>query len=78
VQQQIIAGARTAFLQGDQWAYTAGLAAITIGATLVFFAFPKRHEEQELLARYHAEDVEGAARPVTEAPPLTIPQGGQT
>jgi hypothetical protein len=38
---------------------------------LVFFAFPKKEEEQELLARYHAED----QGPRAEAPegPLAQP-----
>ncbi len=54
--QQIIAAAKTSFLQGDQWAYTAGIVAILAGAALVFFMFPKRDEEERLLAQYHAED----------------------
>jgi MFS transporter, DHA2 family, multidrug resistance protein len=54
--QQIIAAAKASFLQGDAWAYTAGIVAILIGAALVFFVFPKRDEEQRLLAQYHAED----------------------
>jgi MFS transporter, DHA2 family, multidrug resistance protein len=53
---QIIAGAKTSFLQGDQWAYTAGIVAIVLGAALVFFMFPKRDQEQALLAKYGAED----------------------
>ena len=53
---QITAGAKQAFLDGDQWAYTAGIVAILIGAAIVFFLFPKRDEEQRLLASYHAED----------------------
>ena len=53
---QITAGAKTAFLQGDQWAYTAGIVAILIGAAIVFFLFPKKDEEERLLVRYHAED----------------------
>jgi MFS transporter, DHA2 family, multidrug resistance protein len=56
VQDKIIAGAKTAFLQGDQWAYTAGIVAILLGAVLVFFFFPKKQEEDQLLARYHTED----------------------
>ena len=28
-----------------------------LGALLVFFMFPRRDEEQQLLERYHAEDV---------------------
>src|SRR6476469_3989900 len=38
---QITAAAKTSFLQGDQWAYTAGIVAILVGATIVFFLFPK-------------------------------------
>ena len=34
VQDNIIAGARTAFLHGDQWAYIAGILAILLGAVL--------------------------------------------
>ena len=53
---QITAAAKQSFLDGADWAYTAGIVAILLGATLVFFLFPKRQEEQQLLARYHAED----------------------
>jgi len=53
---QITAAAKTSFLQGDQWAYTAGLVAVALGAALVFFMFPKKDEEERLLAQYHAED----------------------
>jgi DHA2 family multidrug resistance protein-like MFS transporter len=52
----ITAGAKSAFLDGADWAYTAGIVAILLGATLVFFLFPKKSEEERLLARYHAED----------------------
>jgi MFS transporter, DHA2 family, multidrug resistance protein len=61
---EITAAAKTSFLQGDQWAYSAGIAAVLLGAALVFFLFPKKDEEERLLARYHAED----SRPVA-APP---------
>jgi MFS transporter, DHA2 family, multidrug resistance protein len=54
--EQIIAGAKSSFLSGDQWAYTAGLIAIVVGAVLVFFLFPKKTREQELLAEYEVED----------------------
>jgi DHA2 family multidrug resistance protein-like MFS transporter len=56
VQDNIIAGAKAAFLQGDQWAYIAGIVAVLLGAALVFFKFPKRDDEQRLLAAYHQED----------------------
>ena len=57
---QITAAAKQSFLDGDQWAYTAGLVAVALGAVLVWFCFPKREREQELLARYHEEDVRDA------------------
>jgi MFS transporter, DHA2 family, multidrug resistance protein len=53
---QIIAAARDSFVQGDQWAYTAGIVAILLGAVLVFFLFPKRDEERMLLLEYQTED----------------------
>ncbi len=58
---EITAGAKQSFLDGADWAYTAGLVAVLIGATVVFFLFPKREDEERLLARYHAEDT-GSAR----------------
>ncbi|MCG2623821.1 MFS transporter [Arthrobacter sp. I2-34] len=58
---QIIAAAKASFLAGDDWAYLAGLIAIVLGALLVFFMFPRRDVEQELLRRYHAEDAGSAA-----------------
>jgi MFS family permease len=59
---QITAAAKTSFLQGDQWAYTAGLVAVLIGATVVFFLFPKKDDEERLLAEYHAEDTASAGQ----------------
>jgi MFS transporter, DHA2 family, multidrug resistance protein len=53
---QIIAAAKSSFLQGDEWAYAAGIVAVGLGAALVFFGFPKRDEEQTLLEQYAAED----------------------
>jgi Arabinose efflux permease len=58
---QIVAGAKTSFLQGDDWAYTAGVVAILLGAALVFFFFPKRAEEEALLRSYAASDSERSA-----------------
>jgi EmrB/QacA subfamily drug resistance transporter len=54
--EQIVAGAKQSFLHGGDWAYTAGIIAVILGATLVFLRFPKRDEERRLLARYHEED----------------------
>jgi MFS family permease len=72
--QQIVAGAKTAFLNGDQWAYLAGIIAVLIGATLVLFKFPKAERERKLLAEYHEEDIRtpvaatGQARPEKTSP----------
>ena len=52
----IVAGAKQAFLDGDRWAYTAGLIAVALGAALVFLCFPRRDAEREMLARFAAED----------------------
>ncbi len=62
---QITAAAEQAFLDGDQLAYMAGIIAVLLGATLVFFMFPRRDKERELLARYHSEDQ-------ARVPPTTI------
>ena len=53
---QITAAAKESFLDGADWAYTAGIVAILLGAALVFLRFPRADEEKALLARYHAED----------------------
>jgi hypothetical protein len=53
---QIIAGAKTAFLQGDNWAYAAGIIAVVLGGVLVFFRFPRHEEENRLLEAYHEQD----------------------
>ena len=60
-QDQIIAAAKASFLQGDEWAYIAGIVAILLAPLLIFFLFPKPEQEAELLEQYHAEDVSGAA-----------------
>jgi MFS transporter, DHA2 family, multidrug resistance protein len=56
---QILAAAKSSFLDGDDWAYTAGIFAILVGAALVFFLFPRYDREKALLAGYHAEDAGG-------------------
>ncbi|MGZ7135591.1 MAG: MFS transporter, partial [Methanobacterium sp.] len=53
---QIIAGAKTSFLAGDQWAYIAGIIFILIGTAIVFYKFPKMEEEKKLLSQYHEAD----------------------
>ena len=70
----IIAGAKSSFLQGDQWAYTAGLVAVVLGAVLVFLLFPKQESERRLLAEYHAHDSDVAPSPPSpEGPGATVP-----
>jgi DHA2 family multidrug resistance protein-like MFS transporter len=58
---QITAAAKAAFLDGDQWAYLAGVGAVLLGAVIVFFCFPRRDRERALLAGYEAEDRAPAA-----------------
>ncbi len=60
---EITAAAKESFLDGADWAYTAGIAAILLGAVVVFFLFPRREAEERLLARYHAEDTGAAVGP---------------
>lgn len=53
---KIMASAKLSFLAGDHLAYTAGIIAIVLGAVLIFFKFPKYHEEKELLRQYYDID----------------------
>jgi MFS transporter, DHA2 family, multidrug resistance protein len=72
---QIIAAAKSAFLDGDQWAYTAGMVAILLGAAIVYQFFPKHDEERTLLAQYHAEDTAAVAT-ATSSPGQPAPAEG--
>jgi EmrB/QacA subfamily drug resistance transporter len=56
----ILAAAKSSFLDGDDWAYTAGVIAILVGAAIVFFLFPRHDEEERLLEQYHREDASTA------------------
>lgn len=76
---QITAAARESFLQGDQWAYTAGIVAILVGATIVLLLFPQREQERALTAAYRAQDsargdAVGEAAGTTPDVPLRSPQ----
>jgi len=75
IQDQIITGAKTAFLQGDQWAYTAGIVAVVLGAVLVYFKFPRLADENRLLAEYQAQDKREttAEAPLLSGAPVTSP-----
>ena len=57
----ITAGAKTSFLDGADWAYAAGIIAVLIGGAIVFLLFPKKADEERLLAEYHAQDTAAAA-----------------
>jgi MFS transporter, DHA2 family, multidrug resistance protein len=67
---QITAAAKQSFLDGDDWAYTAGLVAVLLGAGLVWFFFPSKAREEELLAEFHAEDVAAVEAGVAHGPPV--------
>jgi hypothetical protein len=54
--EAILAAAKSSFLDGDQWAYGAGLVSVVVGAVLVFFVFPKHEREEALRAEYHSLD----------------------
>lgn len=57
---QIIEAARTAFLHGEDMAYAVGIIAVVLGAVLVFFAYPSKEREAELLAECHTRDAAAA------------------
>ena len=62
---QITAGATASFLDGADWAYAAGIVAILLGATIVYFLFPRPESEKALLASYHEEDMAAPGAAVT-------------
>jgi hypothetical protein len=62
---QITDAAKISFVDGQDWAYLAGLAAIALGFVLVFLLFPRHDGERRLLAGYRRED--GNAEPGDEA-----------
>jgi MFS transporter, DHA2 family, multidrug resistance protein len=53
---EILAAAKSSFLSGDRWAYTAGIVSVLLGAVLVSFFYPRKDEEKRLLAEFHAAD----------------------
>jgi len=60
---QIIAAAKTSFIDGSDWAYLAGIIAVVLGGALVFFLFPHHDDELALLAEYRGEDAADAPAP---------------
>jgi MFS family permease len=71
---QIIAGAKKAFLDGADWAYTAGIIAIMLGAALVYFMFPRKEEEERLLAQYQEQDRQPRGRVIPMRAPAATDQ----
>jgi EmrB/QacA subfamily drug resistance transporter len=57
----ITSAARSSFLSGDKWAYTAGIIAVLLGSVLVFVKFPAKDQEEQQLARYHAADADSGS-----------------
>ena len=49
---QIIAAAESSFLEGDLWAYTAGLVAVFLGVVIVTTLYPRRDAERQMLAEF--------------------------
>ncbi len=66
--EQILTAARESFLDGDQYAYMAGIASVILGGILIFFLFPKKQQEEDLLAQYHEEDTAADADSTPDAP----------
>ncbi|MFN8039590.1 MAG: MFS transporter [Acidimicrobiales bacterium] len=52
----IIESAKASFLSGANWAFAAAIGAVVVGGVVVAVWFPGREGEDELLARYRAED----------------------
>jgi MFS transporter, DHA2 family, multidrug resistance protein len=69
VQDNIVAAAKTSFLQGDGWAYLAGIIAVVLGGVIVYFFFPGREKEEKLLAEYHSLEAAEAAAEAGELMP---------
>ncbi|MGH2959952.1 MAG: MFS transporter [Solirubrobacterales bacterium] len=57
--------AKQSFIDGQDLAYTAGIVAVLLGATLVFLKFPKKDDEQRTLLEYAAED-RGTSAPASQ------------
>jgi DHA2 family multidrug resistance protein-like MFS transporter len=60
---QIVTAAKTSFLDGADWAYLAGIIAIVLGAVIITAFFPRKEQEEALLARYHEQGTRGTPAP---------------
>jgi hypothetical protein len=70
---QIIAAARSSFVDGANSAYIAGIIAVLLGAALVWWAFPKKAGELAMLAEFAAEDAPTAGDVAPPAGTVTEP-----
>ena len=52
----IVSGARQSFVDGQRWAYLAGILAVLAGALIVATRYPSHDGERDLLERYHRMD----------------------
>lgn len=59
--QQITAAAKASFVDGQDWAYFAGIVAILLGAVLVWACFPKHDDEVRLLEEFARTDAAAGA-----------------
>lgn len=57
---QITAAAKESFLAGSTLAYAVGLVAVLIGAAVIWFCYPRKDVETELLAGYNLADSKAA------------------
>ncbi len=53
---QIVGAARESFVSGQRWAFTAGLVGMALGTALVWFTFPDKEREIEMIAAFEAAD----------------------
>ena len=54
--QQIVDAARQSFVDGQQAAFAVGIVAMLIGLAVVWFGFPSKDREAELVSGYEASD----------------------
>ena len=72
---QITSAAKQSFLDGDNWAYLAAMAAVLIGMALVFRFFPGKDEEEAMRATFHAQDTGTGGERAERAPPSVARPG---
>ena len=67
------AGAKASFLDGDRWAYLAGIIAVLSARRSCSSLFPSSDEERRLLESYHEEDTKAAAEKLAPAGSTPVP-----